>query len=507
MKRSVQKWLPVSMAALMMLPPVMPALAAEDSTEKEEVVYATLDANGDMDSLYVVNAFNLDAPQTITDYGTYTQTKNLSTSDSLVYQDGKVTISAPKGRFYYQGHLENRQLPWTVKVSYSLDGKQIDPKELAGKSGHLEIKLDILKNNAVDASFFDSYALQATMALSTENCKNIEAEGATVANVGTDKQLTYTILPGSEKHIVVKSDVTDFEMDGININGISLALDIDADSIDTSSFAGKISEMKNAVSQIDGGAQKLEASTKKLENGLSDLTSNSSELLNYSNTIYGYLGDLQDGTGTLVEKVSALPASLNSAIDNLDKITAQSEQEQQILAALSASTDPQVQALLKIYNTKMAGVSQIKQGLSAKQTELGKMAPSVNALTTSVSALHTQYGKFNGALSQYIGGVGSAQQGASLLANGAQTLANGTGEMNQQTSHLDETIDEELQKAIDSFAGKDFKPVSFVSPENEHVDAVQFVLKTEDIHKPETPVPAEEETPHLSFWQKLSNLF
>ena len=90
MKRSVQKWLPVSMAALMMLPPVMPALAAEDSTEKEEVVYATLDANGDMDSLYVVNAFNLDAPQTITDYGTYTQTKNLSTSDSLVYQDGKV---------------------------------------------------------------------------------------------------------------------------------------------------------------------------------------------------------------------------------------------------------------------------------------------------------------------------------------------------------------------------------------------------------------------------------
>ena len=42
---------------------------------------------------------------------------------------------------------------------------------------------------------------------------------------------------------------------------------------------------------------------------------------------------------------------------------------------------------------------------------------------------------------------------------------------------------------------------------NEHVDAVQFVLKTEDIHKPETPVPAEEETPHLSFWQKLSNLF
>ena len=79
--------------------------------------------------------------------------------------------------------------------------------------------------------------------------------------------------------------------------------------------------------------------------------------------------------------------------------------------------------------------------------------------------------------------------------------------MNQETSHIDQTIDPRAAKAIDSFAGKDFTRVSFVSPENEHVDAVQFVLKTADIHKPEPAVPEERKRHSLSFWQKLANLF
>lgn len=35
--------------------------------------------------------------------------------------------------------------------------------------------------------FYEDYALQVNMTLSTQNCENISAEGATVANVGADK--------------------------------------------------------------------------------------------------------------------------------------------------------------------------------------------------------------------------------------------------------------------------------------------------------------------------------
>ena len=37
--------------------------------------------------------------------------------------------------------------------------------------------------------FYEDYALQINMTLSAQNCENISAEGATVANVGADKQI------------------------------------------------------------------------------------------------------------------------------------------------------------------------------------------------------------------------------------------------------------------------------------------------------------------------------
>lgn len=50
------------------------------------------------------------------------------------------------------------------------------------------------------------------------------ADGATVANVGSNKQLAYTILPNKGADIEITADVKNFEMSGIAINGIKLNL-------------------------------------------------------------------------------------------------------------------------------------------------------------------------------------------------------------------------------------------------------------------------------------------
>lgn len=507
MKKTMQKALPASLAALMMFSLVPPAMAAEEATEKEEIIYANLSSTGQVEAVYVVNAFDLDQPQTIHDYGTYTETKNLSTSDALAYQDGRVSISAPKGRFYYQGTLEGRQLPWQIQVSYFLDGSPIDAASLAGRSGHLEIRLDITKNGSENASFYDNYALQATLSLHTDLCKNISADGATEANVGADKQLTYTILPGSEKHISIQSDVTDFEMDGISINGISLALDIGADQIDTSVFTEKLSDLKGAVSSLHNGAEELSNGSGQMKGGLDQLNDSSEALTQASETVFHALGELGKGADTLKDQLSALPTGLETAVDGLNQVTEQSDTEKAILANLQSSQDPNVQALLALYQAKIGAVEQVADGLSEKKAELSALDPALTTLTDSLSTLEKQYGDFDTALGSYVEGVAAAQKNMGRLSNGAQALSDGADAMDHETSHIDQTIDAELQKAIDSFAGKDFTPVSFVSSENEHVDAVQFVLKTEDIRKPAPDIPEEEEAPQLSFWQKLANLF
>lgn len=44
-------------------------------------------------------------------------------------------------------------------------------------------------------------------------CQNIEADQATIANVGSNKRLSYIILPGEGANLEITADVTDY---GIN---------------------------------------------------------------------------------------------------------------------------------------------------------------------------------------------------------------------------------------------------------------------------------------------------
>lgn len=131
---------------------------SEAAQTKEEVVYIMLDADGNVDSVNVVNIFGKGE---ITDYGNYSSVKML-TSTNPISQDGdKITFVSDQDRLYYQGTLDNAQIPWAVSIEYTLDGKKITPEELAGQSGALKIHVKITENEKFKGSFYDSCALQA----------------------------------------------------------------------------------------------------------------------------------------------------------------------------------------------------------------------------------------------------------------------------------------------------------------------------------------------------------
>ncbi|MEG1931696.1 MAG: hypothetical protein RR075_01145, partial [Pygmaiobacter sp.] len=166
---------------------------------KDEVIYVNLTNDGSVDSAYAVNSFTLSSGGTIVDYGDYTGISNLTTTDEISYQGDKVSVSAPKGKFYYQGNLKTVELPWLVSLHYRLDGKPMPAEELAGKNGAFELEIDLRKNPKADTSFFENYALQVSVTLDAGKCSNIVAAGATAANAGASKMLNYIIFPNTEK--------------------------------------------------------------------------------------------------------------------------------------------------------------------------------------------------------------------------------------------------------------------------------------------------------------------
>ena len=129
------------------------ASEAAQATEKEEVVYVMLQKDGSVKNTYVVNSF---AGGDITDYGDYDSVKMMNTSDAVRQQGDRITLTSSADKVYYQGELKDAEIPWNISLRYYLDGKEYTADELAGKSGELEIRFQITKNEACRGDFFEN---------------------------------------------------------------------------------------------------------------------------------------------------------------------------------------------------------------------------------------------------------------------------------------------------------------------------------------------------------------
>ena len=83
----------------------LPALAA---SAKEEVIYANLDASGTVTGVYAVNSFAVQAGDTVTDHGSYTAVRNMTTTDPLEHSGD--TITATSGTRMASSTM---RAPWT----------------------------------------------------------------------------------------------------------------------------------------------------------------------------------------------------------------------------------------------------------------------------------------------------------------------------------------------------------------------------------------------------------
>ena len=144
---------------------------------KEEVVYVRLNNDGSVNQVYVVNSFELGENNTIIDYGNYAYVKNLTDNNEIRLESGKVTVDAQGNQLYYEGFLMNPQLPWEISISYMLDGKEISPNDIAGKSGRLFIEIETDANPLGNKDFLTAMHFNFHLPL-TAAFENISARVA-----------------------------------------------------------------------------------------------------------------------------------------------------------------------------------------------------------------------------------------------------------------------------------------------------------------------------------------
>ncbi|MDR2157519.1 MAG: hypothetical protein LBO81_07050 [Clostridiales Family XIII bacterium] len=307
---------------------------------KSEDVYAKLSQDGTVKDIYIVNAFTVSESGAVKDYGVYDEVRNLTDLGEINMEVDTVTFKTDKENFYYDGVPADAQLPWNIKISYTLNGRNVKPDTLAGSNGNIGIHITTGQNKAVNPVFYDNYLLQISIALDADKCKSIKADGASVANAGSSKIVTFTVMPGKDADITVTAAVRDFEMSGIDIAAMPFSTAIEIPDTDDmldgmTTLADAIAALNDGVGNLKTGVNDLNVGVGGLVDGSSDyakglsaldknsglLAAGSSEIKSALATIAASLNNADGDGGTDMSGLAQLPAGLRGMADGLDQVT------------------------------------------------------------------------------------------------------------------------------------------------------------------------------------------
>ena len=218
-----------------------------------------------------------------------------------------MTWQADGNDIFYQGTSES-ELPVTQKLTYYLDGREVTPEELAGKSGEVTIRFDYTNNQKVtakidgkDEDIYVPFMAVSGMILGDE-FSDIEVENGKVISDGSNNVVVGYALPGLKESLNVKDD--DFDGDVTIPDYVEVKAKVENFKLDTT-----MTVVMNATNFIsadsDNDTSKLDEVFDTLTDAMDQLTDGSAELADGVDTLKSKMGDFKDGVGTLQSGVHA----------------------------------------------------------------------------------------------------------------------------------------------------------------------------------------------------------
>lgn len=303
----------------------------------DETYYATLDYYGAVQDASVVKSYRLNGNTSITDYGTYDQVVNLTDDRLPTVENGAVTFTlgedAPE-KFYFEGKTQApfEALPWNIAVSYKLNGAPILAEDLGGKTGLVEILLDVTANPGASEYSRNNLVLTAAAAFNDDDITSLEAPGAEVQMVGNLRAVLFMVLPGEEQHYAIRVGSDDFSFSGLILLAVPATLQQLEQVEDLRQAKEKGEDSLDAISDsmdaILNSMEGMSGSLNAAAGGLDQLNSARSEVSDRKGEVYGKtdlaLGDLHALANTLglldhyAETSSQAITDLNGALNGLN---------------------------------------------------------------------------------------------------------------------------------------------------------------------------------------------
>lgn len=309
----------------------------DNDADKDESVYLISDANGNVNkTIVVVHLKNKDKKDTLEDASNLSDIENVKGKEKFTQSGDKLTWQAGGKDIYYQG-TATEEPPVTQKVTYYLDGKEISPEDLAGKSGKVKIRFDYTNTTSYTETVNgEKQTVSVPFAAITglvlgDGFENIEVTNGKAEVSDSSSVVLGYALPGLKNSLGIKdkdldgdvnipeymemtADVKNFSMPAAMTFVVNASDYVSTDGIDTSDLDDMINDLKDASTQLQDGSKTLAEGTDTLTDGLSTLQSK-------LGTFASGVGTLQSGLKTYTDGVSTLSGGLNKLNSNVPTLS------------------------------------------------------------------------------------------------------------------------------------------------------------------------------------------
>ena len=378
---------------------------------KDETVYTKANANGSSYQTIVSEHLkNSDNAELLKDMSTLLNIKNTN-GDEEASQNGTLLEWKASGNdIYYQGNTD-RELPLDCTIKYELNGEEIAPNDLIGKSGNVKITIEYTNKeerfvniNGKNEKMYVPFVVMAGTMLDNTKMKNIEVTNGKVLDNGQKTVVVGLACPGlieslglededlpDLNKVEISFEATDFEMENI----MSYATPKIFDDADISAMDkldevySQINDLKSASTQLVEGAKTLQDGTEeyvskstefadgletfnqgintatnsynKIDEGIDSVNSNISTIKNGANKLNKGASDLSDGLNSLQTGVSAGKEQAVSSLEESSKTL--SAGIDQIIAGKDQEVEKIKEQVIENANSKLA--EGLKTGVSS----------------------------------------------------------------------------------------------------------------------------------------------
>ena len=369
---------------------------------KEETVYVMTDSTGKATKTIVSDhLINQDKKEVLEDASTLSDIENVKGNEAFTQSGNKVSWQAGGKDIFYQG-TSDQEAPITEKITYYLDGKEITPEDLAGKSGKVTIRFDYTNNTKVAADILGKKEevcvpfVALTGMVLDDSFTDIEVSNGRVIADGNSNIVVGYALPGLKDSL--KVDDSDFDSDISIPDYFEVSAQVEDFSLEMTMTAAV-----NATNFISAEGEDTSDSVDELLDKLTDATD-----------------QLKDGSGELAEGMDTLQSKMGEFSNGVISLQ----------DAITAYTDGAT--------TLNNGIGSLKDGVGSLQSGINTLADNVPALVSGVGQLKA--------------GTDSAAEGAKNLAAGAAQVSEGVNQAVTMIQGMGATLEAGKQGVYDNFA-------------------------------------------------------